>query len=54
MSNSVDHARAEILAGRFTSALATLTKKRALWVANYYPAPQSVEIIKFGDLGSGR
>ena len=25
-----------------------------LWVANYYPAPQSVEIIKFGDLGSGR
>ena len=28
MSNSVDHARAEILAGRFTSALAILTKKR--------------------------
>ena len=25
-----------------------------LWVANYYSARQSVEIIKFGDPGSGR
>jgi hypothetical protein len=25
-----------------------------LWVANYHSAPQSVEIIKFGDPGSGR
>ena len=25
-----------------------------LWVANYYSAPQSVEIFKFGDPGSGR
>ena len=26
----------------------------SLWVANYYSSPQSVEIIKFGDPGSGR
>ena len=25
-----------------------------MWVANYYSAPQSVEIIKFGDPGGGR
>ena len=31
-------------------------RNRALnvWVANYYSARQSVEIIKFGDPGSGR
>ncbi len=30
------------------------TSYEDLWVANYYSAPQSVEIIKFGDPESGR
>ncbi len=31
-----------------------MRKQMEVWVANYYSARQSVEIIKFGDPGRGR
>ena len=35
-------------------AIETALTLSLLWVANYYSARQSVEIIKFGDPGRGR